>query len=154
MVALRLVPPDSLERRLADADIDGATAYTITVRGYTLWHDRGFAHVGRRTGASFRNESSPTIRLDVAHGGFCEAATCTPEDPGLTYIRTEHSHGYVVRRGQVDVRVMALAEADRTLLRQAALSARPATDAELLRGLPPWTPDDAGARFHRWLHSF
>jgi hypothetical protein len=153
VVALRLVPrtrsKDAWRTRTSTGRPPTRSPSAVTPPGTIA-----ASHVGRRTGASFRNESSPTIRLDVAHGGFCEAATCTPEDPGLTYIRTEHPHGYVVRRGQVDVRVMALAEADRTLLRQAALSARPATDAELLRGLPPWTPDDAGARFHRWLHSF
>jgi hypothetical protein len=88
-----------------DRHIDRETAYAINVPGYTPWRDRGFAHIGDY--ASFKNMGSPTIRLDVKNAApdtvCAETTACTPDGPDLTYVRTEHSHGYVVRRGRVNV---------------------------------------------------
>lgn len=96
--------------RLADLGIDRETAYVINAAGCTPWHDRGFAHL--EGDASFKNVDSPTIRLDVQNAGpdtvCAETTQCMPDGPDLTYVRTKHSHGYVVRRGYVNVRVMGL----------------------------------------------
>lgn len=79
---------------------------------------------------------------------------CTPDGAGLTYIRTDDAHGYVIRREQVDVRVVGGLRVDKTLLRQAALDARPATDAELRRALPPLKPRNPVDRLRLWLRKF
>ncbi|MER7007292.1 hypothetical protein ABT297_30215 [Dactylosporangium sp. NPDC000555] len=87
-----------------------------------------------------------TMEVTYADGNdICLAATeCKPEGADLTYVRLRmlgpsnpETHGYVVRRGRVNVSVTGALRVDRTLLRQAALDARPATDDELRRALPP-----------------
>ena len=50
-------------------------------------------------------------------------ATCTPDSDGLQYRRTEDMHGYVVRRGDLNVYAMGGVGVDRALLRRAALNA-------------------------------
>jgi hypothetical protein len=80
--------------------------------------------------------------------------TCTPDGPGVTYVRMEDKHGYRVRRDQVDVEVFGGLRVDKALLRQAALAARPATDDELRRVLPPLKPSTPVDRLRRWLRQF
>ncbi|MEV4757544.1 hypothetical protein AB0J86_20865 [Micromonospora sp. NPDC049559] len=98
------------------------------------------------------------ITLYAAHadgGAICFQTTeCTPDGSGLTYVRNQDTHGYVARHGAVNVRVLGGPRVDRTLLRQAAVAARPATDAELRRALPAPTPRGALDRFREWLREF
>ncbi|MET7425511.1 hypothetical protein [Dactylosporangium sp. NPDC005555] len=68
---------------------------------------------------------------------MCGGADCTTEPDGLVYRRTDGRHGYVVRHGRVNISVMGGLAVDRTLLRRAALDARPATDEEILGSMPP-----------------
>ncbi|MFC5004795.1 hypothetical protein ACFPIJ_44085 [Dactylosporangium cerinum] len=81
-------------------------------------------------------------------GGF---ATCTPDTDGLQYRRVEDTHGYVVRRGNLNVYAMGGVGVDKALLRQAVLNARPVTDAELLRSLPPVPRKGLLDRLRAWL---
>jgi hypothetical protein len=79
---------------------------------------------------------------------------CTPDGAGLTYVRNEDkTHGYVVRRNEVNVRVLGGLRVDKPLLRHAALDARPATDEELARALPPLKPVKLVDRFRQWLRN-
>jgi hypothetical protein len=81
------------------------------------------------------------ISLYVTHAtsdSICfRISECTAGGAGLTYVRNRDSHGYVVRRNDVNVRVLGWLRVDKPLLRKAALDARPATDEELARALPP-----------------
>ncbi|MFF5232792.1 hypothetical protein [Dactylosporangium sp. NPDC000521] len=83
----------------------------------------------------------------------CGAATCTSEPGGLLYRRTEDTHGYVIARGHANVYAMGGLRVDKALLRQAALDARPATEDELRRSLPPPPPlsKNAMSRLRDWL---
>lgn len=81
----------------------------------------------------------------------CFRAECVSESDGLTYVRGEDTHGYVLRRGDVNVHAMGGVSVDRALLRQVALTARPATDAELLRALPPVPSASWLQRLRSWL---
>lgn len=79
---------------------------------------------------------------------------CIPDGAGLTYVRNEgNTHGYVVLRNEVNVRVLGGLRVDKPLLRQAALDARPATDEELARALPPLKPVKLVDRFRQWLRN-
>lgn len=79
---------------------------------------------------------------------------CVPDGHGLTYVRNEDTHGYAVGRDRMNVRVLGGLRVDRSLLRQAALDARPATDEELRRALPPLEPREPIDHLRRWLRSF
>ncbi|NYH40383.1 hypothetical protein HNR22_000110 [Micromonospora jinlongensis] len=83
--------------------------------------------------------ASVRVALHVTFAGQdpCFQATCTSEAAGLTYVRREDSHAYVLRRGDVNVEVAGGVSVSRSLLREAALAARPASEDELLRALPP-----------------
>jgi len=72
----------------------------------------------------------------------------------VIFARTGDQYGYLVSRDAVPVQVMGGLRVDRALLRQAALAARPATDAELSRALarPPRT--GPSERLRRWLRQF
>ncbi|MEW9547155.1 hypothetical protein [Nonomuraea sp. NPDC050783] len=83
-----------------------------------------------------------------------DTVACAPDAGGLTYVRRRDTHGYVIRRGQVNVRVEGGLRTGRALLRQAALDARPATEEELRRALPPPEPHGPVERFRHWLRSF
>ena len=77
-------------------------------------------------------------------------ATCTPDSDGLQYRRTEDMHGYVVRRGDLNVYAMGGVGVDRALLRRAALDARPVIrrgTAALPAPVPGKGPLD---RLRRW----
>lgn len=100
---------------------------------------------------------SVSISLHVTYAAsdsICFRTTeCTP-DAGLTYVRNEDTHGYVIRRDEVNVQVLGGLRVDKTLLRQAALNARPATDEELRRALPPLKPRSLADRLRQWLRKF
>ncbi|MFE9206402.1 hypothetical protein [Micromonospora sp. NPDC007230] len=87
----------------------------------------------------------------AASDTICFQVICQPEGDGLTYVRGDATQGYVLRRGEVNVRVTGGVSVDRALLRQVALAARPATDAELLRALPPAPADGPLDRLRTWL---
>jgi hypothetical protein len=101
---------------------------------------------------------SVSITLYVSYGGtdsICFGRTqCTPDGPGVTYIRMDDQHGYAVRHDQVEVQVMGGLRVDKALLRQAALDARPATDDELRRVVPPLKPFTPVDRLRHWLRQF
>ncbi|MFI6918752.1 hypothetical protein ACIBIZ_02270 [Nonomuraea spiralis] len=96
-----------------------------------------------------------TLYVSIADGDdLCfRTEECTPAGSGLTYVRTEDTHGYAVRRGTVNVRVLGGLRSDGKLLRQAALDARPATDGELRRVLPPPGPSTVLDCLRRWLRA-
>ncbi|GAA3239996.1 hypothetical protein ACFO1B_09080 [Dactylosporangium siamense] len=83
-------------------------------------------------------------------GGF---GTCTPDTDGLQYRRYEDTYGYVVRRGNLNLYAMGGVGVDKALLRQAVLTARPVTDAELLRSLPPVPHKGLLDRLRAWLRT-
>ncbi|MEU4540720.1 hypothetical protein AB0G15_38400 [Streptosporangium sp. NPDC023825] len=87
--------------------------------------------------------------------GVCfRAVECTPEGAGLTYVRHEDTHGYMTRRGEVNVQVLGGLRVGGTTLRQATLNARPVTEEELRRVLPPLQPRHTVDRLRRWLRTF
>ncbi|MGI5490193.1 hypothetical protein [Microtetraspora malaysiensis] len=101
---------------------------------------------------------SVAISLYVAYAAgdsICFRTTeCTPDGAGLTYVRNEDTHGYLVRRDEVNVRVLGGLGVDKMVLRQAALNARPATEEELRRALPPLEPHTLVDRLRQWLRTF
>ncbi|MFJ8581787.1 hypothetical protein [Micromonospora sp. NPDC093277] len=132
--------------------------YTAAVPGY----------VGQATGSppgmlyapvdqTGNGAQSVSISLYVTYAAgdsICfDTIECTP-DAGLTYVRQEDTHGYVIRRDEVNVQVLGGLRVDKTLLRQAALNARPATDDELRRALPPLKPHGVIDRLRQWLRNF
>ncbi|WP_433553966.1 hypothetical protein ACQP08_12945 [Micromonospora zamorensis] len=110
----------------------------------------GYAPADHTGGAA-----SVRVALHVTFAGQdpCFQATCTSEGAGLTYVRREDSHAYVLRRGDVDVGVTGGVSVDRSLLRDAALAARPASEDELLRALPPPPDRDLLDRLRAWLQT-
>ncbi|MER6171911.1 hypothetical protein [Streptosporangium sp. NPDC001681] len=101
---------------------------------------------------------SVAIQLYVTYADgedICFRTTeCTPDGAGLTHVRHEDTHGYVMRRGEVNVRVLGGLRIGKTPLRQATLNARPVTEEELRRALPPLQPRHTIDRFRRWLRTF
>lgn len=75
-------------------------------------------------------------------GGWSPYLVCEAERPGLHYRRTAENHTYLARHGAMEVQVTGGLGVDRSLLRDAALTARPATDDELMTMLPPGPPPD------------
>jgi hypothetical protein len=64
-------------------------------------------------------------------------AECVDERPDLRYERTTDDHTYYVRRGSARIEVRGTLGVGRDVLRNAALTVRPATDAEITSMLPP-----------------
>ncbi|MGC4749882.1 hypothetical protein ACLQ28_30110 [Micromonospora sp. DT201] len=93
------------------------------------------------------------LHVTFADQDPCFQAACTTEGNGLTYVRREDSHAYVLRRGDVHVAVTGGVSVDRSLLRDAALAARPASEDELLRALPPPPNRDLLDRLRAWLQA-
>lgn len=138
-------------------ELPGIDVYAATIPGY----------VGQPTGippgmmyypadhlGSGAQSVAVTLYVTFAGEDPCFGTVeCTPDGPGLIYVRTEDQHGYVMHRGQVDVRVMGGLHVDRALLRQAVQAARPATDAELRRVLPELPSHGPLGRFAQWLRS-
>jgi hypothetical protein len=116
--------------------------YAATIPGYV--QQEGSVDVYEPVDGTGSGARSVSIQLSVAYAGgdtLCmPPAECTPDGNDLTYVRKEDMHGYVARRGKFDVTVMGGMRVDRALLRQAAVAARPATDAELSRVVPPLRP--------------
>lgn len=93
-----------------------------------------------------------TLRVTYSGDEVCfSSTTCTPAGEGVTYLHREDEHGYMVRRAGVNVLVVGGLQVDKKLLRNAALDARPATDEELRRTLPPLEPRDYVDRLRQWL---
>jgi hypothetical protein len=127
--------------------------YTTDIAGYEAQKQ------GMPVGMSFsfadRTQTPDAKNLElwassVPHAGDCAAwATspeqspyleCVEENPGLHYERTANNHAYYAQHGSIEVRALGGLGVDRNLLRDAALSARPATDEELRTILPPVPP--------------
>jgi hypothetical protein len=68
---------------------------------------------------------------------------CVDEHPGLHYRRLADTHLYLAQHGSMEVSVIGGLGVDRNLLREAAVSARPATDEEVMTLLPPAPPPAA-----------
>ncbi|MFI6816590.1 hypothetical protein ACIBG7_29595 [Nonomuraea sp. NPDC050328] len=156
--AARTVRP-ATAGELGDGHEQTGAYYAVTVPGYR----------GRPSGTppgmvyepldhAAAGPHSVTIALHVTYANddsLCFLAVeCTRDAAGLTYARHDDRHSFTVRRGGLDVRVEGGLKVAGTLLRQAALDARPVTDAELRRILPPLKPGDHLDRFRRWLRTF
>ena len=76
--------------------------------------------------AAFQNSGTPSPYLE-----------CVAESPDLHYERMADKHVYYAQHGSTEVRVIGGLDVDRDVLRHAAVSARPATDDELMTRLPP-----------------
>ena len=132
----------------------GEELFTAEAPGYVA-HARGIPH-GVTLEPSDPAAAPQSMLIDVfvdSSQNPCGStlATCTPDSDGLQYRRTEDMHGYVVRRGDLNVYAMGGVGVDRALLRRAALDARPVTDEELLRSLPPVPGKGPLDRLRRWL---
>ncbi|MER7893073.1 hypothetical protein ABTX15_24955 [Micromonospora sp. NPDC094482] len=144
---------------LGDAQTQTGGYYAATVPGYVgqvTGIPPGMLYTpADRTGSGAQSVS---ISLEVTYAGsdsICFRTTeCTPDGGGLTYVRNEDSHGYVMRREEVNVRIMGGLRVDHALLRQAALNARPATDEELRRAVPPLEAREPLDRLRQWLRTF
>ena len=107
--------------------------------------------------ADYTGNGTQTVSISLyvtyaASDSICFGTTeCTPDGAGLTYVRNEDTHGYAAGRDEVNVRVLGGLRVDKTLLRQAALDARPATDEELRRVLPPLEPSNLVDRLRQRL---
>ncbi|GIJ13195.1 hypothetical protein ACFFMR_25945 [Micromonospora andamanensis] len=136
------------EERPADLFVVGLPGY----RAQPLGIPRG---VGYAPADHTGNAASVRVALHVTFAGRhpCFQAACTSEGAGLTYVRREDSHGYVLRRGDVDVGVTGGVAVGRSLLRDVALAARPASEDELLRALPPPPDRDLLDRLRAWLQT-
>jgi hypothetical protein len=130
--------------------------YAATIPGYAgqvTGSPPGMRYApAEHTGGGAQSVSITLYVSYAASDSICfETTECTPDGDGLTYVRTEDTHGYVARRGEVDVRVMGGLRVSKALLHQAALDARPATDDELARALPPLAPRNFLDRLRRLL---
>lgn len=137
--AVRTLRPATAAER---GDLDSGTPlFAVDLPGYR----------GERTGIPTGTMYQPTDRTGSGSlsvhvhltvypafaDDYCAFAECAIESDGATYVRRDDTHGYVIRYGEVHVHVTGGLRVDRAFLRQVAHAARPATDAELLRALPP-----------------
>ena len=127
---------------LAAVPAPGHDFYTTTVPGY-----RGQQATSQEVVFdlldTIRATTDRFVELDVqdsAIDGCAMTPGCVDEGNGLRYFRAEDHQVYWCRHGTVDVRIIAGLAVDRGVLRDAALSAHPAADDELLALLPP-APD-------------
>jgi hypothetical protein len=144
--------PASKGERTTD---DAREIYAVTLPGYR-GQETGIPNgmmYQPASGTSGAQSVSVTLRADLATvADLCLEADCSPAVDGLTYIRREHSHGFLrPRPGGVVVSVDGGILADTGRLRRATLDARLATDEELLRALPPAPAAGALDRWRRWL---
>lgn len=133
--------------------------YAATVPGYTsqlAGAPAGLVYLpADHTGNGAQSVAITLHATDALSESVCfDTTECTPDGAGLTYVRREDTHGFVLRRGRVNVRVLGGLRTDRALLRQATLDARPATDDELRRALPPPRPHSFLDRLRQWVRSF
>ncbi|MBB1254386.1 hypothetical protein H3146_13585 [Streptomyces sp. OF3] len=92
-------------------------------------------------GAVYSDQRGATLQLSVDRAEFtaagCAAPTVCEEEGELRYRRTGEQHEYALPEGGHVVTISApTGTVDRALLRRAAESARPASDAEVLDLLP------------------
>ncbi|MFC4046171.1 hypothetical protein ACFO1B_47810 [Dactylosporangium siamense] len=116
----------------------GQVLFTADVPGYGMYgHD---APPGIMLQSRDPHATPESVRIEVLVDRFddpCAPATCPEDGDGLRYHEIQDLHGYVIRRGAVNVSVLGGVGVDRAVLRRAALDARPVTEEELLRALPP-----------------
>jgi hypothetical protein len=157
-VLLRIVGPHAVDRKVLREAIltarptDDPGVYTADVDGYE-------SQPGSGSDTEFTPKDKTQVPLakhvevsasPVPHAGECAAfqrsgvvspyLECVDESPDLHYQRMADEHLYLAQHGATEVRVMGGLGVDRNLLRDAAVSARPATDAELMIILPPAPP--------------
>jgi hypothetical protein len=150
--AAATVRPATPAERLTD---DQREIFAVTLPGY-----RGM-EMGIPNGMEYQPAAGTsggqsvqiTVRADVTSvAALCAVAECSPAADELTYIRREHTHGFLMPRPDgVCLSVEGGALADTGRLRRAALDARLATDTELLRALPPAPVTGPLDRWRRWL---
>jgi hypothetical protein len=150
-VLLRLVGTLTVSRDvLRDAILNARPTttpgiYTTDIDGYEA------TELGGPPGMQFlpadKSQVPGAMYVEVSASRVPEAATCVAmypdcveERPGLYYHRLVDTQVYFARHGSLEVRVIGGLGVDRNLLRDAALSARPATDEELMTMLPPAPP--------------
>jgi hypothetical protein len=154
-VLLQVVGPLAVERAVLRDAIRTArpTAepgiYTSDVDGYEAM--KGGAPLGMAFHPNDKTQLPTAKYLEVSASRVPEADTCATfqdagvasqylecvvERPGLHYQRMTDKHVYFAQHGALEVRVTGGLGVDRNLLRDAAVSARPATDEELRTMLP------------------
>ncbi|MBL7522530.1 hypothetical protein I6A84_31705 [Frankia sp. CNm7] len=144
---------------LVGAQVEAGAHYAAQVPGYVgqvTGPSPGVTYTPADRAGNGARSVAITLYVSYAAGeDICFRTTeCTPRDAGLTYVRDEDTHGYVIRRGDVNVRVLGGPQVAKELLRQATLTARPATDEELRRILPPPRPHGRLERLRHWLRQF
>ncbi|GAA4258749.1 hypothetical protein [Dactylosporangium darangshiense] len=151
----RREPPSDLDARIQRAGLQRELAYAVAVPGY---RPIGLDYGDDLGGQEFFPATDPqgagiTLYVTFSRGDvICsDTVECSPDGPGVWYVRRSYQHGYVVERGTVNVSVRAAPTVDKALLRRTTLAARPATDDELLRALPPARTRDNMDRFRDWL---
>ncbi|MGW0515958.1 hypothetical protein [Crossiella sp. NPDC003009] len=140
LAGLAALPPDPAEvsRRLAATSVDRTQLFATELPGYRIRRDSAgwrLAPPGEPRGA--KDVEVTAVPPGTATEACAASLECAEDAPGLRYQRTAGQHGYVHQRERLAVRVLGSLGVDRKLLREAALAARPATDAELLDILPP-----------------
>jgi hypothetical protein len=139
---------------LTALSMPGADIYTAAVPGYVA---RAYGNPpGVQLTPSDPAASPQSVLIDVFTDFAerpCGAAACTPDADGLSARRTDEMHGFVIRRGDLNVYAMGGVSVPDALLRRAALDARPVTDEEYRRSRPPPVPAPPGPldRLRRWL---
>lgn len=157
-VLLRIVGPHAVDRKVLREAILTARptgdpdVYTADIDGYE-------SQPGGSSDTEFTPKDKTQVPLakhvevsasPVPHAGDCAAfqrsaaaspyLECVTERPDLHYQRMADKHLYLAQHGSREVQVMGGLGVDRSLLRDAAVSARPATDPELMIILPPAPP--------------
>ncbi|GAB3839254.1 hypothetical protein GCM10027610_044660 [Dactylosporangium cerinum] len=116
----------------------GRAMFTVDVQGYSTHGQDAPPGIALESTDPAATPRSVRIEVTVDRLDFpCAPATCPADADGLQYREIQDLHGYLIRRGTVNVSVLGGVGVDRAVLRRAALDARPVTDEELLRVLPP-----------------
>lgn len=160
-VLLRIVGTLAVDRALLrDAILRASptadpTVYTTDIAGYESVLPATAS--GMQFGFADRTQTPDAMNVEVSASsgqaaGECEAFAksdtqspfleCVTESPTLHYERLADKHVYFAQHGSVEVRVLGGLGVDRNVLRDAAVSARPATDEELMSMLPPAPPPE------------
>ncbi|GAA4585551.1 hypothetical protein GCM10023107_01060 [Actinoplanes octamycinicus] len=137
-------PATPAELKAQTTSVDGQP-FVAPAPGYTLRYfaSRG-AHYEPADGISGIEDAMISLHVTKATAPpVCPLElTCTPEPGGLTYQRATDRHGYTFQHAEYLIEVTGGLAVDRPRLRTAALTARPATDAELRSVLPEPPPTD------------
>jgi hypothetical protein len=145
-------------RRATPTELDalgfpGEELFTAEAPGYTP-HAIGIPHGVQLQPAdpkAWPDSMLIDVYADTSAAPCGGRASCTPDTDGLQYRTFEGFHGYVARRGELNVYAMGGVGVEKALLRRAVLDARPVTDAELLHSLPPVPKKGLLDKLRAWL---